>query len=124
MVLQPAERFVSAFAGVGARPVVGGGRAVVAFLPGAHPFGELGLLRRPASQETLEKLTKTLDDAHTARARLGAGESNVIGPDDIDKLPEPAKRLVSWALSSFHKYGMLWPVKNRTPENGVGAQRR
>ena len=34
-------------------------------------LGELGLLGRAASQETLEKLTKTLDDAHTVRARLG-----------------------------------------------------
>src|SRR5438270_7901834 len=42
-------------------------------------LGELGLLGRPASQETLQKLTKTLDNAHTVRARLGdAGESNVI----------------------------------------------
>jgi DNA invertase Pin-like site-specific DNA recombinase len=60
-------------------------------------LGELGLLGRPASQETLEKLTTALDDAHTARARLGdGGESNVIGPDDIDKLREPAKRLAAW----------------------------
>src|SRR5881397_1198869 len=60
-------------------------------------LGELGLLGRPASQETLGKLTKALDDAHTARARLGdAGESEVIGPDDIDKLREPAKRLAAW----------------------------
>jgi hypothetical protein len=60
-------------------------------------LGELGLLGRPASQETLAKLTKTLDDAHTARARLGdGGESNLIGPDDIDKLREPAKRLAAW----------------------------
>ena len=37
------------------------------------------------------RLTKTLDDAHTARARLGdRGESNVIGPDEIDKLRESA----------------------------------
>jgi hypothetical protein len=36
-------------------------------------LGELGLLGRPASQETLEKLTKTHDDAHTVRARLGDG---------------------------------------------------
>ncbi|MFZ0377799.1 MAG: recombinase zinc beta ribbon domain-containing protein [Solirubrobacteraceae bacterium] len=57
-------------------------------------LGELGLLGRPASQETLEKLTKALDDAHTARARLGdGGESDVIGPEDIDRLREPAKRL-------------------------------
>jgi hypothetical protein len=42
----------------------------------------------------LEKLTKALDDAHAARARLGdGGESNIIGPDDIDKLRDPAKRL-------------------------------
>ena len=55
------------------------------------------MLGRPASQETLEKLTKALDDAHTARARLGdGGESNVIGPDEIDKLREPAKRLAAW----------------------------
>src|SRR5947207_11347158 len=51
--------------------------------------------RRP--QRTLEKLTTTLDDAHTARARLGdGGESDVIGPDEIDKLSEPAKRLAAW----------------------------
>ena len=60
-------------------------------------LGELGLLGRAASQETLEKLAKTLDDAHTARARLGdPGESNIIGPDDIDKLREPAKRRAAW----------------------------
>jgi hypothetical protein len=60
-------------------------------------LGVLGLLGRPASHETLEKLAKTLDDAHAVRARLGdGGESNVIGPDDIDKLPEPAKRLAAW----------------------------
>ena len=60
-------------------------------------LGELGLFGRPASQETLEKLAKTLDDAHAARARLGdPGESNIIGPDDIDKLREPAKRLAAW----------------------------
>ena len=34
-------------------------------------LGELGLLGRPASQETLGKLTTALDDAHTVRARLG-----------------------------------------------------
>ena len=55
------------------------------------------MLGRPASQETLEKLTTALDDAHAARARLGdRGESNVIGPDEIDKLREPAKRLAAW----------------------------
>jgi hypothetical protein len=60
-------------------------------------LGELGLLGRPASQETLEKLTTALDDAHTVRARLGdAADSDVIGPDDVDKLPEPAKRLAAW----------------------------
>ena len=60
-------------------------------------LGELGLLGRPASQETLEKLTTALDDAHTVRARLGdGGESNLIGPEDIDKLREPAKRLAAW----------------------------
>ena len=60
-------------------------------------LGELGLLGRPASQKTLEKLTTTLDDAHAARARLGdRGESNIIGPDDIDNLREPAKRLAAW----------------------------
>ena len=42
-------------------------------------------------------MTMALDGAHSARARLGdAGESNVIGPDEIDKLPEPAKRLAAW----------------------------
>ncbi|HEX4281358.1 MAG TPA: recombinase family protein, partial [Solirubrobacteraceae bacterium] len=60
-------------------------------------LGELGLLGRPASQETLEKLTTALDDAHTVRARLGdRGESDVIGPDDIDKLRDPARRLAAW----------------------------
>ena len=60
-------------------------------------LGGLGLLGRPASQETLEKLTTALDDAHTARARLGdGGLSDVIGPDEIDKLREPAKRLAAW----------------------------
>ena len=40
---------------------------------------------------------QALDDAHTARARLGdGGESNIIGPDEIDKLREPAKRLAAW----------------------------
>jgi hypothetical protein len=60
-------------------------------------LGELGLLGRPASQETLEKLTTALDHAHTVRARLGErGKSDLIGPDEIDKLPEPAKRLAAW----------------------------
>ncbi len=60
-------------------------------------LAELGLLGRPASQEVLGKLTTALDDAHVARARLGdVGESDVIGPDDIDKLREPAKRLPAW----------------------------
>ena len=60
-------------------------------------LGELGLLGRPASQETLEKLATALDDAHAVRARLGdRGESDVIGPDDIDKLRDPAKRLAAW----------------------------
>ena len=37
-------------------------------------------------------MTRTL-----VRARLGdTGESNVIGPDEIDKLREPAKRLAAW----------------------------
>jgi hypothetical protein len=54
-------------------------------------------LGRPASQETLEKLTTALDDAHTVRARLGDGSnSDVIAPDEIDKLCEPAKRLAAW----------------------------
>ena len=61
-------------------------------------LGELGLLGRPASQQTLEKMTTALDDAHSVRARLGdAGESNAIGPDDIDNfLHDPAKRLAAW----------------------------
>jgi hypothetical protein len=54
-------------------------------------------LGRPASQETLGKLTEALDDAHTVRARLGeGGVSDVIGPEEIDKLPEPAKRMAAW----------------------------
>ena len=60
-------------------------------------LGELGLLGRAASQETLEKLANTLDDAHAVRARLGdGGQSNIIGPDDIDRPREPAKRLAAW----------------------------
>jgi hypothetical protein len=60
-------------------------------------LGELGLLARPASREALEKLTNALDDAHTVRARLGdGGKSDVMGPDEIDKLREPAKRLAAW----------------------------
>jgi Recombinase zinc beta ribbon domain len=60
-------------------------------------LGGLGLLGRPASQDTLAKLTTALDDAHTVRARLGdGGESNIIGPEDIDKLREPAKQLAAW----------------------------
>jgi hypothetical protein len=55
------------------------------------------LFGRSASQETLKRLTKALDGAYTARARLGdRGESDVIGPEDIDKLREPAKRLAAW----------------------------
>jgi Recombinase zinc beta ribbon domain len=60
-------------------------------------LGELRLLGRPASQATLEELTTALDDAHTVRAQLGHGsKSNIIGPDDIDKLSDPAKRLAAW----------------------------
>jgi hypothetical protein len=60
-------------------------------------LGEVGLLGRPASRETLEKLTAALDDAHAVRARLGdGGKSDVIGPDEIDRLPDPAKRLAAW----------------------------
>jgi hypothetical protein len=45
----------------------------------------------------LEKLTAALDDAHVVRARLGdGGKSDVIGPEEIDKLREPAKRLAAW----------------------------
>ena len=55
------------------------------------------MLGRAASQKTLEKLAKTLDDAHAVRGRLGdAADSDVIGPDDIDKLRDPAKRLAAW----------------------------
>jgi DNA invertase Pin-like site-specific DNA recombinase len=60
-------------------------------------LGELGLLGRAASQETLQKLTTALDDTHAVRARLGdGGKTDVIGPDEIDKLREPAKRLAAW----------------------------
>ncbi|MGO9886714.1 MAG: recombinase zinc beta ribbon domain-containing protein [Solirubrobacteraceae bacterium] len=60
-------------------------------------LGKLGLLGRPASQETLDKLATALDDAHAVRARLGdGGKSEVIGPDEIDKLRDPAKRLAAW----------------------------
>ena len=51
----------------------------------------------PRARRPWRNSTKTLDDAHTVRARLGdGGESNIIGPDDIDKLREPAKRLAAW----------------------------
>jgi hypothetical protein len=60
-------------------------------------LGQLGLLGRPASKETLEKLTTAVDGAHMVRAQLGHGsKSNVIDPDEIDKLREPAKRLAAW----------------------------
>jgi DNA invertase Pin-like site-specific DNA recombinase len=60
-------------------------------------LGDLGLLGRPASHQTLEKLTTALDQAHTIRARLGdRGESDVIGPDEIERLRDPAKRLAAW----------------------------
>ena len=66
-------------------------------------LGELGLLGRPASQEALEKLTKTLDDAHAVRARLGdGGERSVIGPDEIERLRDPAKRLAAWRRLITH----------------------
>ena len=40
---------------------------------------------------------KALDDAHTVRARLGdGGKTDVIRPEDIDKLREAAKRLAAW----------------------------
>ena len=55
------------------------------------------MLVRPASQETLGKLTTALDDAHAVRARLGErGKRDVIGPDEIDKLRDPSKRLAAW----------------------------
>jgi hypothetical protein len=42
-------------------------------------------------------MTAALDDAHTARIRLGDGsKSNLIGPDEIEKLREPAERLAAW----------------------------
>ena len=45
----------------------------------------------------MEKLAKTLDNAHAVRARLGDGRmSDVIGPDEIDNLREPGKRLGAW----------------------------
>jgi hypothetical protein len=60
-------------------------------------LGELGLLGRPASQENLERLTAALDDAHTTRTRLGdGGKTDVVRPEDIDKLREAAKRLAAW----------------------------
>jgi hypothetical protein len=60
-------------------------------------LGELGLLGRPASQETLAKLSTALDHAHTARARLGeAGDGKIIGPDEIDELSDPAEQLAAW----------------------------
>ena len=66
-------------------------------------LGELGLLGRPASQEALEKLTKTLDGAHAVRARLGdGGERSVIGPDEIERLRDPAKRLAAWRRLITH----------------------
>ena len=60
-------------------------------------LGELGLLGKPASKVALQKLTKALDDAHEARARLGdRGDSNAVNPNDIDRLRDPAKRLEAW----------------------------
>ena len=45
----------------------------------------------------MDKLATALDDVHAVRARLGdGGKSDVIGPDEIDKLRDPAKRLAAW----------------------------
>jgi len=94
-------------------------------------LGELGLLSRPASQETLEKLAKTLDDAHAARARLGdGGQSNIIGPDEIDKLREPVKRLAAsdmpihgrWVPFSVMR-GLINPVFDRALEHDPKLRR-
>ena len=60
-------------------------------------LGELGLLGRPASQETLGKLTTALDDAYTARARLGDGAramSSVLTTST--GCANPAQRLAAW----------------------------
>ena len=88
-------------------------------------LGELGLLGRPASQETLEKLTKALDDAHAVRARLGdGGESNVIGPDEIDKLPR-TREAVSGLATADHRhrrvgYGRAGDDGGWAPESPLG----
>ena len=88
-------------------------------------LGELGLLGRPASQETLEKLATALDDAHAARARLGdRGESNIIGPDEIDKLREPGEA-VSGLATADHRhrrvsYGRAGDDGGWAPESPLG----
>jgi hypothetical protein len=52
----------------------------------------------------LERLTKALDDAHTVRARFGdGGGSDVIDPDDIDKLRDPAKRVAALRVDHRHR---------------------
>jgi len=57
-------------------------------------LGELGLLGRPASQETLEKRTKALDDAYIVRARLGdGGKSNT---SVLTRLTSCATRRSGW----------------------------
>ena len=61
-----------------------------------HSLGGLGLLAEPASQETLEKLTKARDEAKEEAVRLSDGRKRkTTSPDDIDRLP-PARRLAEW----------------------------
>jgi hypothetical protein len=88
-------------------------------------LGKLGFLGRPASQETLDKLATALDDAHAVRARLGdGGKSDVIGPDEIDTLRDPAKRLAGLATADHrHRrlgYGRVGDDGGRSPEPPMG----
>ena len=80
-------------------------------------LAELGLMGRPATRETLEKLATTLDDAHTARARLGdRGESNpdrhqVPGPASIRKPPAATSRASVATLGSYDLHNSLDPPR-------------
>ena len=79
----------------------------------------------PRARRPWRNSTKTLDDAHTARARLGdGGESDVIGPDDIDKLPR-TREAASGVATADHRhrrvgYGRAGDDRGWAPQSPLG----
>ena len=73
---------------------------------GLHEPFSLGDLQDLAALDAFTLLVDALARSHHAqccacvahsRARLGdGGESNIIGPDDVERLRDPAKRLAAW----------------------------